>query len=70
MHDELLSTALAAAHAGAEIDLDGGEGSFASGNIVAGAPAVHRELLEIVRRHVSEEALERVNPVRSPAPVA
>ena len=41
-------------------DLDGG---FASGNIVAGAPPVQRELLEIVQRcHVSEEAIERVNP--------
>ena len=53
-------------------DLDGGEGSFASGNVVAGGPAVQRELVEIVQRHASEEALERINPLRSPAqaPVA
>jgi myo-inositol-1(or 4)-monophosphatase len=53
-------------------DLDGGEGSFASGNVVAGGPAVQRELLEIVQRHASEEAIERINPLPSPArmPVA
>ena len=50
-------------------DLDGGEGSFASGNVVAGGPAVQRELVEIVQRHASEEALERINPSRSPARV-
>ncbi|HEV8579687.1 MAG TPA: inositol monophosphatase family protein [Thermoanaerobaculia bacterium] len=48
-------------------DLDGGDGSFGSGNIVAGSPAVHRGLLEIVRQHASEEAIERVNPILSPA---
>jgi myo-inositol-1(or 4)-monophosphatase len=50
-------------------DLDGGGGSFASGNTVAGGPAVHRGLLEIVQRHASEEAIERLNPIRSPAAV-
>jgi myo-inositol-1(or 4)-monophosphatase len=59
---------------GVVTDLDGGEGFFASGNIVAGGPAVQRDLLEIVRRHASEEAIERVNPSRlihapSPEPV-
>lgn len=49
-------------------DLDGGGGSFGSGNVVAGGPAVQRELLEIVQLHASEEAIERVNPLRSPAP--
>jgi myo-inositol-1(or 4)-monophosphatase len=53
---------------GIATDLDGGGASFASGNIVAGAPAVQRELLAIVRRHASEEAIERVNPWRAPAP--
>jgi myo-inositol-1(or 4)-monophosphatase len=56
---------------GVVTDLDGGEGFFASGNIVAGGPAVQRNLLEIVRRHASEEAIERVNPSRlihAPAP--
>jgi myo-inositol-1(or 4)-monophosphatase len=53
---------------GVVTDLDGGEGFFASGNIVAGGPAVHRDLLAAVRRHASEEAIERVNPFRSHAP--
>jgi len=52
---------------GVVTDLDGGEGSFVSGNIVAGGQAVQRELLEIVQRHASEEAIERVNPLGSPA---
>jgi myo-inositol-1(or 4)-monophosphatase len=55
---------------GVVTDLDGGSGSFDSGNVVAGGPAVQRDLLEIVQRHASEEAIERVNPVRSPASVA
>jgi myo-inositol-1(or 4)-monophosphatase len=54
---------------GAVTDLDGGDNSFASGNVVAGSPGVHRELLEIVQRHASEEAIERVNPILSPVPV-
>ena len=53
---------------GTVTDLDGGNGSFASGNIVSGAPAVQRELLEIVQRHGSEEAIERVNPIHSQTP--
>ena len=53
---------------GAVTDLDGGNNSFASGNVVAGSPGVHRELLEIVQRHASEEAIERVNPLLSPVP--
>ena len=48
-------------------DLDGGGGSFGSGNVVAGGPGVQRGLLEIVRRYASEEAIERVNPILSPA---
>ncbi|MEA2604543.1 MAG: monophosphatase [Acidobacteriota bacterium] len=51
---------------GVVTDLDGGEGFFASGNIVAGGPAVQRDLLEIVQRHASEEAIERVNPIHAP----
>jgi myo-inositol-1(or 4)-monophosphatase len=52
---------------GVVTDLDGGGGSFVSGNVVAGGPAVHRDLLEIVRRHASEEAIARLNPVHAPA---
>jgi len=54
---------------GVVTDLDGGAGSFMSGNVVAGGAAVQRELLEIVQRHASEDAIERINPLRSPAPV-
>jgi myo-inositol-1(or 4)-monophosphatase len=54
---------------GVVTDLDGGEGFFASGNIVAGGPAVQRDLLAIVQRHASEEAIERVNPIHTPEPV-
>ena len=50
---------------GVVTDLDGGEDFFASGNIVAGGRAVHRDLLAAVQRHASEEAIERVNPFRS-----
>jgi myo-inositol-1(or 4)-monophosphatase len=50
-------------------DVDGGDGFFQGGNLVAGGPALHRELLATVRRHASEEAIERLNPLRSPAPV-
>ena len=48
-------------------DTDGGPGSFASGNVVAGGPAVHRELLAIVQRHASEGAIEQrmMEPVTS-----
>jgi myo-inositol-1(or 4)-monophosphatase len=55
---------------GVVTDVDGGEGFFASGNVVAGGPALHRELLATVRRHASEEAIERLNPRVDPLPVA
>ncbi|HEY0552841.1 MAG TPA: inositol monophosphatase family protein [Thermoanaerobaculia bacterium] len=48
---------------GVVTDVDGGERFFAGGNVVAGGPAVHRELLATVRRHASEEAIERLNPL-------
>jgi myo-inositol-1(or 4)-monophosphatase len=48
-------------------DVDGGGASFRSGNVVAGGPAVHRELLGIVSRHASEEGIEQINPMRVPA---
>ena len=43
-------------------DLDGGEGSFASGNIVAGPEPLHGELLATIRRHVDEARLDAVEP--------
>ena len=35
-------------------NLDGGDDVFAHGNVVAASPAVHRDLLAVVRRHASE----------------
>jgi myo-inositol-1(or 4)-monophosphatase len=52
---------------GVVTDLDGGESFFRSGNIVAGGRAVQRELLATVRRHASEEELDRLNPQEVPA---
>jgi myo-inositol-1(or 4)-monophosphatase len=43
-------------------DLDGGERFFDSGNVIAGAPGVHRDLLQTVRRHVDETRLDTIDP--------
>jgi myo-inositol-1(or 4)-monophosphatase len=48
-------------------DLDGGRRFFEGGNVVAGGRPVQAELLEIVRRHASEAALDRLNPLHAPA---
>jgi len=47
-------------------DLDGGEGFFRSGNIVAGGAGVQPELLAAVHRHASEAAIDRVHPLAQP----
>jgi hypothetical protein len=47
-------------------DLDGGRRFMASGNVVAGSPAVHRELLAIVREHATEDLVERLVPRERP----
>jgi myo-inositol-1(or 4)-monophosphatase len=52
---------------GVVTDLDGGEGFFAGGNVVAGSPAVQRELRDVVARHASEADLDRVSPARAGA---
>jgi len=58
---------------GVVTDLDGGRRFMAGGNIVAGGPAVHAELLAAVRRHADEELLDRKVPqdeaVRANEPV-
>ncbi len=51
-------------------DLDGGGRSFQSGNVLAGGPAVHRELLEAVALHADEALVDRLNPFQSPLEVA
>ena len=43
-------------------DLDGGRRFLEGGNVVAGSPAVHGALLQIVGRHASEELLDRAVP--------
>jgi myo-inositol-1(or 4)-monophosphatase len=50
-------------------DLDGGERFFAGGNIVAGGPAVQRELLAVVSRYAGEALLDRLSPF-PPAPLS
>ena len=52
---------------GTVTDLDGGRSFFEGGNVVAGSPPVQAELLEIVRRHSSEAALDRLNPLHAPS---
>lgn len=55
---------------GVVTDLDGGEDLFRGhprsgifrGNVLAGAPGVHRELLAAVSEHVDEATLDRVSP--------
>ncbi len=51
-------------------DLDGGGRSFQSGNVLAGGPAVHRELLKAVALHADEALVDRLNPFESPLEVA
>jgi myo-inositol-1(or 4)-monophosphatase len=55
-------------------DLDGGGGYLESGNVVAGAAAVHPELLAVIAGRGGEAAVERLDPTslaaRSPSPAA
>ncbi len=48
-------------------DLDGGDDYFKGGNLVAGPPGLHDELLAVVRRHVDEARLDRIDPIKPPA---
>lgn len=41
-------------------DLDGGDGYLASGNVLAGAPAVHAGLVDAARESASEAAVDRL----------
>jgi myo-inositol-1(or 4)-monophosphatase len=50
---------------GVVTDLDGGDGFFAGGNVVAGGPAVQRELRAAVARHAGEAQLDRLSPADS-----
>ena len=55
---------------GAVTDVDGGEGFFTGGNVVAGSPAVQRELRDVVARHASEADLDRISPPQRKSGVA
>ncbi len=53
---------------GAVTDLDGEKGYFRSGNVVAGAKGVQRELREVAAGHAREADIDRLNPIGAPAP--
>lgn len=55
---------------GVVTDLDGGDRYFQSGNILAGGPALHRELREAVALHADEALVDRLNPFQSPLEIA
>jgi myo-inositol-1(or 4)-monophosphatase len=60
---DLAAGALFLAEAGGRMtDLDGGDAFFATGNVIAGPPAVHRELQAAVARHAGEAELTRLVP--------
>jgi myo-inositol-1(or 4)-monophosphatase len=60
---DIAAGALLIAEAGGVVsDLDGGPGHLATGNVVAGNPAVQPELLAVLRRHGGERAVERLDP--------
>lgn len=44
-------------------DLDGGDDFFAAGNLIAGAPGLHDELLQTIGRHVDEATMARIEPL-------
>ncbi len=54
---------------GVVTDLDGGDGFFRSGNLVAGAAGVQPGLLALVRGHASEALVEQLHSREDGAPV-
>lgn len=48
-------------------DLDGGAGYFDSGNVVAGGPVLHPQLLACVQRHASEALLDQLESRGNPS---
>lgn len=57
---DIAAGALIVAEAGGVVsNLDGGADVLARGNIVAGAPAVHRELLRLIRGHCTDSMITR-----------
>ena len=47
---------------GVASDLDGGSDYLSGGNVLAGAPDLHRDLLAIVSRHTCEERMDELVP--------
>ena len=43
-------------------DLDGRAGYLTSGNVLAGSPGVHTDLVRLVGQHASEADLDRIAP--------
>lgn len=46
-------------------DLDGGDAFFAGGNLLAGPPELHKELLATIGAIVDEARMEAIDPVRN-----
>ncbi len=47
---------------GVATDLDGGSEYLSSGNVLAGAPGVHRDLLAVMARHAGEARMDELVP--------
>lgn len=50
---------------GVVTDLDGGDSYFATGNLIAGGPGVHRQLLATVSAIVDEQRMQAIDPMRN-----
>jgi myo-inositol-1(or 4)-monophosphatase len=60
---DIAAGALLIREAGGRVsDLDGGGRFLETGNVIAGGPAVHRELLAVVGGHADEARLDAVDP--------
>ncbi len=44
-------------------DLDDGDDYFTGGNLIAGPPGLHGELLRVVQRHVDEARMDLIDPI-------
>ncbi len=66
---DIAAGALLIEEAGGRVtDLDGGDGYLESGNVVAGAPGVHAELLALLGRHTSESRMDDLVPIATGQP--
>jgi myo-inositol-1(or 4)-monophosphatase len=66
---DIAAGALLIEEAGGRVsDLDGEERYLETGNVIAGGPAVHRDLVLAVGRHATEAAVEALVPVLTTPP--